>query len=331
MSDIRVGNFFKDVSRHLKYPKVIIVTDKNVERIYGHYFNNFPKIIIGTGEKIKKQKTLKKIYEKFLFYEVDRETFIAGVGGGIVCDITGFAASTYLRGLKFGFFPTTLLAQADAAIGGKNGINLKGYKNLIGSFRQPDFVYSDLMALRTLSEENIRNGFAEIIKHGLIMDNELSDFLVENSVPLLKLEDRPLKKVINRSKEIKMGIVRKDELESGERKILNFGHTFGHAFEKITKISHGEAVAIGMVWAAEFSLREGLLSREGKEKVVNILKKFGLPVFKKFNGNKLKKIIRADKKRSLEYINFVFLKEPGVSVVKKTGFKKIEGFIDDMC
>lgn len=331
MSDIRVGSFFKNFYEYLNYPKVIIITDKNVNRIYGRNFEKFPKIVIDAGEKTKNMKILKKIYEKFLGFEVNRETFIAGVGGGVICDITGFAASTYLRGLNFGFFPTTLVAQADAALGGKNGINLKGYKNLLGSFRQPDFVYSDPMILGTLSEKNVRNGFAEIIKHGLIRDSGLLGFLEENAQSLLKLDDLSLKKVINRSKEIKMEIVKRDELESGERKNLNFGHTFGHAFEKIAKISHGEAISVGMVWAAEFSVREGFLGKDGRERVIAVLKKFGLPVLRNFSGRKLKKVIRTDKKRSEKFIDFVFLNKPGKSVVKRTGLGKIEGFIDDMC
>ena len=236
-----------------------------------------------------------------------------------------------MRGLNFGFFPTTLVAQADAALGGKNGINLKGYKNLIGSFRQPEFVYSDPMTLGTLSEENIRNGFAEIVKHALIRDSEFLGFLEKNAGGLLRLDNLSIKKVIGRSKDIKMKIVKMDELESGERKNLNFGHTFGHAFEKIAKIPHGEAVAIGMVWAAEFSIREGFMGKEGLNRVITVLNKFGLPVLWNFSGRKLKKVIRTDKKRSDKFIDFVFLNKPGRSVVKRTSLDKIEGFIDDMC
>lgn len=331
MSDIRIGSFFKNFQGYLNYPKVIIITDKNVDRIYGSNFIKFPKIVINTGEKTKSLKTLEKIYKKFLGLEADRQTFIAGVGGGIVCDITGFAASTYLRGLNFGFFPTTLVAQADAALGGKNGINLKGYKNLIGSFRQPEFVYSDPITLGTLSEENVRNGFAEIVKHALIRDSEFLGFLEKNAEGLLRLDNLSIKKVIGRSKDIKMKIVKMDELESGERKNLNFGHTFGHAFEKIANIPHGEAVAIGMVWAAEFSIREGFMGKEGLNRVITVLNKFGLPVLRNFSGRKLKKVIRTDKKRSDEFIDFVFLNKPGRSVVKRTSLDKIEGFIDDMC
>ena len=165
--------------------------------------------------------------------EADRASFIVGIGGGIVCDVTGYAASTYLRGLKFGFVASTLLAQVDAAVGGKNGVNWEGYKNMIGVFNQPDFVICDPLLLRTLPRREVLSGMAEVVKHALIADAGLFSYLEENGSGVLDLRPEVMERLVCDSVRIKSSIVNRDEREKGERRLLNFGHTFGHALEKV--------------------------------------------------------------------------------------------------
>ncbi len=331
MSELRTGNFFNDLKKYLDYPEVVIITDENVFKFYGEKFPDLPLIVLKSGEERKSLETVEKIYKKFLKFKVSRSTFIVGIGGGVVCDITGFAASTYLRGLNFGFFPTTLLAQADAAMGGKNGVNFSGYKNMVGSIVQPEFVYSDISVLKTLPPDELKNGFAEIIKHGLIRDIDLIEFMEGNKDKIINLEGKSVEYILDRSKEIKMKIVQTDEKESGERRILNFGHTFGHAFEEILSIPHGEAVSVGMVWAAKFSNSEKMLSSDEVEKINKLLIKFGLPVSVAVDAREVRSFFVADKKRDSDRINFVFLDRVGNSVVKEIPLKKVEDFTNAMC
>jgi 3-dehydroquinate synthase len=205
-------------------------------------------------------ETVTTIFNQLVDMEVDRSTLILGIGGGIVCDIAGFVASTYMRGTPFGFVSTTLLSQVDASVGGKNGVNFGGYKNMVGVFNQPEFVVCDMMLLKTLPFREIQCGFAEIIKHGAIADHRMLDFIENHRDAALDLESRIVEHLVYRSVEIKAGVVTRDEREKGERRKLNFGHTFGHAIEKLTGIPHGEAVGIGMVMAAALSVKKGLLS-----------------------------------------------------------------------
>ncbi len=193
--------------------------------------------------------------------EIDRTAFIVGIGGGIVCDITGFVASTYLRGVRFGFAATTLLAQVDASAGGKNGVNFSGYKNMVGMFNQPEFVICDPEVLQTLSERDRGCGLAEIVKHAAIADDGLFCYLEENVGEVLALSPPTVRRMVYDSVVIKSEIVNRDEKETGERRKLNFGHTFGHAVEKITGAPHGEAVSIGMMVAARLSARRGYLAK----------------------------------------------------------------------
>jgi 3-dehydroquinate synthase len=315
ISEIKVGESFKKFWEYLPGGQTIIVTDTNVNELYGHFWNDFPTIIIGTGEKIKTLATVNKIYSQLMKLQADRSAFVVGIGGGIVCDIAGYVASTYLRGIRFGFVPTTLLAQVDASVGGKNGVNFKGFKNIIGTFNQPQFVICDPEVLHSLPAMELSNGFAEIVKHTLIADNAMFTYLENNYEKALNLDKEVISKLVVHSIRIKSDIVNRDEKESGERRLLNFGHTFGHAIEKISEISHGQAVSLGMVIAARLSQNLGYLSFEETERINNLLLRFGLPVEGNFDHEKLIKAILKDKKRTAERIAFILLTKIGEAKV----------------
>ncbi|MBN1113745.1 MAG: 3-dehydroquinate synthase [Oligoflexia bacterium] len=311
--------------------KIIVITDDRVADLYGAHFPCNEVIKIGQGESVKNLATMDFIYEKLLEFEADRSTFIVGIGGGLVCDVAGFAASTFMRGVKFGFVPTTLLAQVDAGIGGKNGINYRDYKNIVGVFRQPSFILSDFGVLKTLEQKEFACGMAEVIKHAMIADGELVNFLLENSETVLNLDHKALERIVNDSVRIKIAVVNRDETETGKRRILNFGHTIGHAIEKSGKYSHGECVALGMLFAARLSHKAGFLHEEVIGKLATLLKLYGLPL--KFDVDKSLVIdaVKKDKKKELRNIHFVLLQDIAKPVVKKLGLKEIEEAVHDLC
>ena len=310
--------------------KAVIITDTNV---FKYYKNNFPDcdiITINTGEKIKNLDTVRYIYGKLLDFEVDRSSFLIGIGGGIVCDITGFVASTYLRGIRFGFVASTLLAQVDASVGGKNGVNYKGYKNIIGVFNQPEFVICDINMLNTLPQEEILCGIAEIIKHAAIESSDYFAYIEKNSRHALTLDLDIMEKLVFDSVLIKSVIVNKDEHEKGERRKLNFGHTFGHAYEKIIGAPHGEAVSAGMVMAALISLKMGKLSLTDAERIVSLIEKFNLRTGFQTETNYLIDVLGKDKKREGEGIHFVLLNEIGNAFVEKISIRKLAKMVNDI-
>ena len=274
-----------------------IVTDTTVRRLFGHRFPDLPVIEIEPGEGSKDLRTVERMHKEFLGLELDRSSFVTGIGGGVVCDLTGFAASTYMRGIGFGFVPSTLLAQADAAVGGKNGVNVGGMKNIAGLFRQPEYVLIDFSLLETLPARERLCGLAEIVKHALIASADLFAFLEREEAPLLSLDRRVVERALEESVRIKSGFVRADTLESGERRKLNFGHTLGHALEKAVGLRHGEAISIGMVAAARISSARGMLSAGSAERISGLLERTGLPVGLPIPPGKLFEALRRDKKR----------------------------------
>ena len=237
-SFIHVGEILQNLGNYIPQENIVVITDKNVKQFYENEFPPNPAITIDIGEKIKNLDTVRDIYEKLVAVGADRSTFIVGIGGGIVCDIAGFVASTYLRGVRFGFVSSTLLSQVDASVGGKNGVNFKDYKNMIGVFNQPEFVICDLNLLNTLPEKEVLCGLAEIVKHAVIGDRHLFAYLEAHHQEALALDNDVIEKLVYDSIIIKSDIVNQDELEKGERRKLNFGHTFGHAFEKTTGVPH---------------------------------------------------------------------------------------------
>jgi 3-dehydroquinate synthase len=258
----------------------------------------------------------------------DRSTFLLGIGGGIVCDITGFVASTYMRGLRFGYVPTTLLAQVDASVGGKNGVNFDGYKNMVGVFNQPEFVVCDLSLLATLPPKEIFCGCAEIVKHAAIANSELFEYLEENHAQALSLDRDVLENLVYDSIKIKAAVVSKDETEKGERRKLNFGHTFGHAFEKTSGLSHGEAVSLGMLLASAISVQKGLLSKEDHAKLKNLLKSYQLPVHSAIKKDSVWDALQKDKKRESNRMHFVLLQGLGHAVIQHMPLHEIKGYLE---
>jgi len=340
ISNIYIGSsILEDLENYISdYDNIIIITDSNVDKLYKSQFPTRckKKIVTRTGEKIKTLETVENIYNKFLEFDVDRSYFIIGIGGGIVCDIAGFAASTYIRGLKFGFVSTTLLSQVDASVGGKNGVNFKSFKNMIGTFNQPEFVICDINMLNTLTEREFINGLGEVIKHSLISnENKYFDYLENNYKKILDRTDKSvLEEIIYKSIIIKSEIVKKDEKEVGERKKLNFGHTFGHAIEVNEKglFSHGEAVSLGIMLASKLSLTRGFISKDDYKRIEMLLSKLKLPIeFTKKKDKKdetniielLLELILKDKKRVGDNIDFIFLKSIGEVDIKKISFKEL--------
>lgn len=324
---ILINEGLANLGDYLPVDKPIIITDENVLAIWGKHFPPGDVITIGTGEKIKSFDTVRQIYEQLLDLEADRASFIVGIGGGIVCDIAGFAASTYMRGVRFGFVSTTLLSQVDASVGGKNGFNLGGFKNIVGVFNQPEFVICDLELLKTVPRKEILSGFAEIIKHGAIADEELFTFLETNRESALALDSEVIEKLIYDSVMIKSEIVNRDEKEKGERRKLNFGHTFGHAIEKLTSVKHGEAVSAGMVLAAELSVQKGCLTADALNRLRNLVDDYSLPVGLKFDGRAVLETLRKDKKREGDQVYFVLLRKIGEAFIEQINIKELEALV----
>jgi 3-dehydroquinate synthase len=326
-STILIGERFRNLRKYIPSEKVVIITDTNVRRCYPKDFPSCKVIEIGTGENIKNLDTIRTIYGKLVDYEADRSSFIVGVGGGIVCDIAGFAASTYMRGVRFGFVPSTLLSQVDASVGGKNGVNFGGYKNMVGVFNQPEFVICDMSLLRSLPRVEISSGLSEIVKHAVIGDVDLFSYLEGCYEKALKLDPEMIEDLVYGSLLIKSSIVNRDEKETGERRKLNFGHTFGHAIEGTTGIPHGEAVSLGMVVAAAFSTKRNHLPAEDSERIEELLKKLKLPIKMKLDRERVLDALRKDKKRENESIHFVFLQGIGNAVVEEISMEELESLV----
>jgi len=329
-SKIFVGGDLGSLSDYIVPSKTIIITDEKVDELYSGNFPDCRKIVIGTGELNKTLDTVEYIYESLLKYNAVRDTFILGIGGGIVTDVAGFAASTYLRGLKFGFAATTLLSQIDASVGGKNGVNFNTYKNYIGSFNQPEFVICATDLLRSLPMDEIINGLGEAAKHAFIFNCGLDNFLETEYNRIIQLDSSAVERVVYDSVLNKAAVVERDEKETGERRILNFGHTIGHAIESVMKVSHGKAVSIGMVIAAKISNRYNVLSEDRTHRMINILKNLQLPIDIDIDPELIINAVYKDKKRTDDYINFVLLEDIGKPVIKQIELKVLEDIIHDM-
>ncbi len=330
-SRLLVGESFHNVGNYLPGKPLVILLDENVAN---HYADSLPeglRIIIKPGESSKSLDSASRIYDELIRNEVDRQSFILGVGGGIVCDLAGFIASTYLRGLSFGFISTTLLGQVDASIGGKNGVNFEGYKNMVGIIRQPDFVICDPDMLKTLEPAEFRMGFAEVIKYGAIMDPGLFAFLEGNYREALELDPSVMEEIIAICAGAKSDIVSRDEKESGERIKLNFGHTFAHAFEKLDGMPHGEAVGIGMVLAARLSEKMGMITREEVDRLTNLISLYGLPVHYEGSCTEAFEIMKNDKKRDGDSIRLILLESIGKALVKEVPFSELKNWTNDLC
>lgn len=306
-SEVIVGSVSELLPRLLPDKRVVVVSDTNIDRHYHTLVNRYEHVLIGLGEASKTLVTADAIYKKFISMGVDRSTFVLAIGGGIVTDVAGFVASTYMRGVEFGFVSTSLLGQVDASVGGKNGVNVDGYKNMVGTFTQPRFVICDVGMLRTLPEREVRTGMAEVIKAGIIADEELFSKL--ELTPLAELTKNPdlLSEVVYRAIKVKADIVERDEREHGDRRKLNLGHTLAHAIEKSSsKMNHGEAVAVGLSLISEAAARRGLLSAADKERICSLLQRTGFDLTPPVAMRVLLKAVSKDKKSEGDVLNVVF-------------------------
>jgi len=317
----------KDYFDFSGYSSLVLITDATVKKLYGQSVlatlrTTGKKVFLLTlplGEKAKSLREVERGYRFLLEKNIDRKGLICALGGGVVGDTAGYIAATYLRGIDYIQLPTTLLAQVDSSIGGKVGVNFGGKKNMVGSFYQPKVIIGDVALLKSLPPAEMRNGMAEVIKYALAMNRELFRFLEQKRG---KLTTPELKDIVMRCSRLKAGIVEVDEREkSGQRAILNFGHTVGHALEaaaRLKELSHGEAVAVGMVAASRISEQAGMLDRSNVQSIENMLLKFGLPTYcQGINPDDLIKTIRFDKKTTLGETGWVLLKDIGKGVVNQ--------------
>ncbi len=329
-TDVLIGRGLLQGLDSIDATKVILLIDENVFRIHETLFKNRHCILIPEGEKHKTPEYIIQVYRQLLEMEADRTSFIVGIGGGLVTDVAGFVASTFMRGIRFGFISTTLLGQVDASIGGKNGVNLDGFKNMIGVIRQPEFVWCDLDLLHSLPEEELRSGFSEVIKYGAIKDRSLFELLESSYDAVLKLDPELTEEIVARSAAIKADIVTGDVYEKGERKFLNFGHTLGHAVEKLTGMLHGEAVATGMVLAARLSVKRGFLESVDAERIEKLIRSAGLPVATNVPQKALYEAFLKDKKRAGDCIHFILLKSIGEAFIYPIKLEELKVEINDL-
>ena len=318
---------FADILTFCKKEKVIIITDDLVYQQHQEKMNGFKVIRISPGEKNKNQQSADRVIDTLLQLETDKQTFIVGVGGGVVTDITGYAASIFKRGVRLGLVPTSILGMVDAAIGGKNGVNVGVCKNMVGTIYQPEFILYDYSFLDTLPVKEWINGFAEIIKHACIKDALLFGMLERYSLHDIQADSTLIASLIEQNAAIKMEIVTADEYEKADRKLLNFGHTFGHAIENLHELPHGHAISIGMVAACNLSEKINGLGFDDAQRVVKLLTKYHLPVDIETDYKKVFDLLKLDKKREDDYMHFVLLNKIGEAEAKPVSLNFLQEHI----
>jgi len=321
----RLGEELKKVSSSRV---AVVISDGNVSRLYGDRVREISKaagfavnsFVVPPGEESKSINTAMDIYNFLIKKRVERDDILIALGGGMIGDLAGFVAATYLRGIPWAQVPTSLVAMVDASIGGKVAVNHHEGKNLIGAFYQPNFVLADTQTLATLPKRELTSGWAEVVKYGMILDKEFFEFLESNAGRLMKLEQDVVSKAIIRSASLKAQVVSQDEKERGQRIILNYGHTIAHGLEAATRYSHflhGEAVAIGMMGAAKLSQKSGILPPDVVKRQQSLLQKFGLPT--SFSSTGLAEIAEAmevDKKTRAKKIRWVLLEDIGKTAIR---------------
>jgi len=302
--------------------KLVLITDSNVDEYQADeckealetFGLEIYKYVIEAGEKSKNLDTIKDIYKYLIDIKADRQTILIALGGGVVGDITGFAAATFLRGVAFVQIPTSLLAQADSSVGGKVGVDFEGSKNIIGAFYQPKFVYMNVNSLKTLPQRELQAGLAEIIKHGIIMDAEFFEYIDYNMKKILSCDESIMQYLAKVNCSIKGRVVEQDEKESDLRAILNFGHTIGHAIESVMdfKLLHGECISIGFVGAFRIAQKLEMVDKETTNKITQVLSNAGLPV--RLSGMDIDKVYNQmffDKKMKNNKLTFILPKKIG--------------------
>ncbi|MCI9674312.1 MAG: 3-dehydroquinate synthase [Lachnospiraceae bacterium] len=309
--------------------RLCIVTDSKVDELYGAAVLDLlegkclkaVKYVFPNGEENKTPDTVAGVYRFLIEEGFDRKDLLVALGGGVVGDLTGFAAATYLRGIDFIQVPTTLLSQADSSIGGKTGVDFDGYKNMVGAFKMPRLVYMNLATLSTLDDRQFFSGFAEIMKHGLIKDCIFYEWLIENMYEICERDLNVLQEMLLRSCNVKKLVVEKDPTEQGDRALLNFGHTIGHAIEKYKnfQLYHGECVALGCVAAAYISWKREMISMEEYYEIRDMFVPFNLPIsIYDIDPGEIVKLTKSDKKMEAGKIKFILLKKIGKAVIDRT-------------
>ncbi|MCH5340024.1 MAG: 3-dehydroquinate synthase [Acetatifactor sp.] len=317
------------MKNYLESRRICIITDTKVDELYGDEVLNLlrgkclkaVKYAFPNGEEHKTLDTVKGIYSFLIKEGFDRKDLLVALGGGVVGDTTGYVAATYLRGVDFVQVPTTLLAQTDSSIGGKTGVDFDGYKNMVGAFKMPRLVYMNLAVLKTLDDRQFFSGFAEVMKHGLIRDALLYQWLIENMYEICDRDLDVLQEMLLRSCTVKKLVVEKDPTELGDRALLNFGHTIGHAIEKYKnfELCHGECIALGAVAAAYISWKRGMLSMEEYYEIRDMYVPFNLPIsIENIDPAEILRLTKSDKKMESGQIKFVLLKKIGKAVLDRT-------------
>ena len=323
-STLYVGRAEELLERVLPEGRTVVITDANIDRLYPNLVRRFEHIIVGQGEVCKSLQTVERVYRELMSMGADRSTFILGIGGGIVTDIAGYVAATYMRGVEFGFVSTTLLGQVDASIGGKNGVNVADYKNMVGTFRHPRFVIADVEMLRTLPKRELRAGMAEVVKSAIIADAELFERLERCGEAIYdSMED--MQEAMLGAVMVKANIVKEDECEGGVRRLLNLGHTLGHAIEKCThEVNHGEAVAIGMSLVAHAAVRRDDLGEDVAERIDKVLMQLGLKLEMPVTMTEMLREVKYDKKKKNNTIRLIVPKRIGKCAVVEMSFEELE-------
>lgn len=327
-SDVFIGPAAEILPDVLPAGRVVAVSDAAVAELHGRLLAPYETLLVGRGEEHKTLRTVETLCRRLIGMGADRKTFILGVGGGIVTDVAGFAASIYMRGLPFGFVSTTLLGCVDASVGGKNGVNLDGYKNMAGVFAQPQFVVCDTSLFATLPLREIRAGLAEAVKAGIIGDEPLFGLIERVGLDGLCADPEAMDKVVVHSVRLKAAVVSRDEREHGERRKLNLGHTFGHAVEKCSReMIHGEAVAVGMAIAARLAVKLGLLAPAACDRIVRLLAALGFATEPPVPAERLLAAVTKDKKSEGDTIRLVLPTAVGACEVRTMTFDELSRLV----
>ena len=327
-TDLYLGYGISHLKKIIDARATVLITDENIYNAHRKRFNNLDTIVLKPGEEYKVQATVDAVIEKLIEMEADRTTTLVGIGGGVITDITGYVASVYMRGVKFGFIPTSILGLVDASIGGKNVIDVGIYKNMVGIIRQPSFILHEMVFLNSLPQVEWQNGFAEIIKHACIKDAAMFAELENKSLKQYQSNQKWVCELVQRNAVIKTKVVQKDEFEKGERRLLNFGHTLGHALETKYELLHGQAIAIGMTYACHIS--EKLTGFKQSERVIGLLEKYNLPTYASFDKQRIFEVLKMDKKRERKEMNYVLLEKIGKGVVRSISLNQLEKIIESL-
>ncbi|MBD3183920.1 3-dehydroquinate synthase [Candidatus Poribacteria bacterium] len=328
IDDSNLSKFGSVLKRHLSLKKITLVTNETINGFYGNIICDsilssgiqVEVVIIPDGEEYKSLEWAGKLFDSFVDFGMTRHSGVVALGGGVIGDLAGFAAATFMRGISFVQIPTSLIAQVDSSVGGKTAVNHPRGKNLIGAFHQPKFVFIDVSVLKSLPERELKSGFAEVIKHAVIMDKELFEYMDDNVDKIMDIDIQSMEQIVSRSCKDKATIVEQDEKEQNIRAILNYGHTIGHSVESVSGYSyfrHGEAVSIGMAVAARIAVNMGILDDEQEKRQNLILSNYGLPVkFPDLETDEIIKTLYLDKKiKENKKLRFVLAKKIGKAII----------------